>query len=100
MTVYCSIIRSILEYARPVWHPGLTKKMSKDIERVPKRCLKMIKSIKTPSMQLEAILSKEKFFLKCITISLVLDELTTIRYLSTMTKGEWLQAAMSHHSDY
>jgi len=25
--VYCSIIRSILEYACPVWHPGLTKKL-------------------------------------------------------------------------
>ena len=40
--VYCSIIRSILEYACPVWHPGLTKKLSKDIERVQKRCLKLL----------------------------------------------------------
>jgi len=34
LCVYCSIIRSVLEYACPVWHPGLTKKLSKDIERV------------------------------------------------------------------
>jgi len=27
-TVYCSIIRRFLEYASPVWHPGLTKKLS------------------------------------------------------------------------
>ena len=27
--VYCSVIRSILEYACPVWHPGLTKKIVK-----------------------------------------------------------------------
>jgi len=30
--VYTSIIRSVPEYACPVWHPGLTKKLSKDIE--------------------------------------------------------------------
>jgi len=40
--VYTSIIRSILEYACPVWHPGLTKKLSKDIECVQKRCLKLL----------------------------------------------------------
>jgi len=41
--VYCSIIRSILECASacPVC-PGLTKKLSKDIERVQKRCLKLL----------------------------------------------------------
>ena len=42
LCVYCSIIRSVLEYACPVWHPGLTKKLSKDIERVQKRCLKLM----------------------------------------------------------
>ena len=40
--VYNSIIRSVLEYAWPVWHPGLTKKLSKDIECVQKRCLKLL----------------------------------------------------------
>ena len=39
---YTSIIRSDLEYACPVWHPGLTKKLSKDIERVQIRCLKLL----------------------------------------------------------
>jgi len=28
-----------LEYACAVWHPGLSTKLSKDIERVQKRCL-------------------------------------------------------------
>jgi len=40
--IYCSIIRSVLEYACQVWHPGLTKKQSSEIERVQKRCLKLI----------------------------------------------------------
>ena len=42
VTVYCSIIRSILEYASPVWHPGLTKAESTNIENVQVRCLKII----------------------------------------------------------
>jgi len=40
--VYCSIICSILEYACPVWHPGLTKKLFKDVKWVQKRCLKLL----------------------------------------------------------
>jgi len=42
LCVYCTVIRSILEYACPVWHLGLTKKLSKDIERLQKRCLKLL----------------------------------------------------------
>jgi len=40
--VYKSIIRSVLEYACPVWHPGLSAKQSKDIEKIQKRCLRLI----------------------------------------------------------
>jgi len=40
--VYTSIIRSVLEYACPVWHPGLTKKLSKVIECIQKRFLKLL----------------------------------------------------------
>lgn len=40
--VYCSIIRSVLEYASPVWHAGLTKTQSDDIEGVQRRCLRII----------------------------------------------------------
>lgn len=40
--VYCTIIRSILEYACPVWHCGLAVGMSADIERVQKRVLRII----------------------------------------------------------
>ena len=36
LCVYCTIIRSILEYACPVWHPGLTKK----------NCLKILNEYK------------------------------------------------------
>ena len=39
--VYCSIIRSLLEYACEVWHPGLTKQQSKKIELIQKRALKI-----------------------------------------------------------
>ena len=42
ITAYCSVIRSVLEYACPVWHPGLTKAQSEDLERVQKRCFKII----------------------------------------------------------
>ena len=42
ITVYCSIIRTVLEYACPVWHPGLSQKQSDDLERVQKRCLRLI----------------------------------------------------------
>ena len=34
--VYIKDIRSILEMAVPVWHPGLTKKQTADIESVSK----------------------------------------------------------------
>ena len=34
--VYIKEIRSILEMAVPVWHPGLTKKQTADIESVSK----------------------------------------------------------------
>jgi hypothetical protein len=42
IAVYCSVISPILEYACPVWHPGLTKAQSEDLEQVQKRCLKII----------------------------------------------------------
>ena len=40
--IYCSIIRSVLEYSCQVWHPGLTSQQSKDIEMIQKRCLRII----------------------------------------------------------
>ena len=40
--IYCAIIRSVLEYACAVWHSGLTTAQSNDIERVQKRCLRII----------------------------------------------------------
>ena len=35
-------MRSVLEYASPVWHCGLTKLLTREIENVQKRCLKII----------------------------------------------------------
>jgi len=40
--VCISIFRSVLEYACPVWHPGLSKAQANGIERVQKRCLRII----------------------------------------------------------
>jgi len=40
--VYISIIRSVIEYAGPVWHPGLSTAQSNEIERVQKLCLRLI----------------------------------------------------------
>ena len=42
VSVYCSLIRSILEYACPVWHAGLTVAQSNDLESVQKRVLRII----------------------------------------------------------
>ena len=41
---YCKEIRSILEFGVAVWHSGITNKMSDDIERVQKICIKIILS--------------------------------------------------------
>ncbi len=42
IAVYCSLIRSILEYACPVWHPGLTVGQSNDLESVQRRALRIV----------------------------------------------------------
>lgn len=38
ITLYCSIVRTLLQYACLVWHSDLTKNCQKNIERVQKRC--------------------------------------------------------------
>ena len=42
ISVYCSLIRSVLEYCSPVWHCGLTQGQSSEIESVQKRVLKIV----------------------------------------------------------
>jgi hypothetical protein len=42
LDVYTKQIRSVLEYAAVVWHPGLTVNNSTSIERVQKACLAII----------------------------------------------------------
>ena len=40
--IYINFIRPNLEYCSQLWHPGLTKQLDKDIERVQKRACKII----------------------------------------------------------
>ena len=42
VTLYSWYVRTALEYAAPVWHPGLTEQQHEQIERVQKRCLRII----------------------------------------------------------
>ena len=42
VAVYCSVIRSVLEYTCPVWHCGLTDGQSHELENVQRRCLRII----------------------------------------------------------
>ena len=56
LTVYTSIIRSILEYASPVWHCGLTQTQSAEIEKIQRRCLKII----FPSLSYKEAISLSK----------------------------------------
>ena len=39
VAVYCSIIRSVLEYASEIWHPGLTQEHTHAIEHIQKRAM-------------------------------------------------------------
>ena len=39
---FTTVIRSLLEYACPVWHNSLTKEQSDRIESIQKRALKII----------------------------------------------------------
>ena len=58
--VYCSIIRSVLEYASPAW-AGLTQYLSDQIESIQKRALKII----FPSLCYEDALKKSGLILLC-----------------------------------
>ena len=40
--IYCACIRSMLEYASPVFHNSLPQYLSSDIERIQRRCLRRI----------------------------------------------------------
>jgi len=42
VTVYTCFIRPVLEYAAPVWHPGLTNTQHKKIERIQRRATRII----------------------------------------------------------
>ena len=41
-TLYSWFIRTSLEYAGPVWHPGLTQAHHDQLERIQKRCFRII----------------------------------------------------------
>jgi hypothetical protein len=42
LTIYCTFIRPVLEYAFQVWHTSLTSTLSDQIEHVQKRAIKII----------------------------------------------------------
>ena len=42
LTMYTRKIRPVIEYACPVWHPGLSNYLSEDLERIQMRALKII----------------------------------------------------------
>ena len=50
--VYTKEVRSILELAVPVWHSGLTKQQSQDIERIQKAAMQIILQDKYSNYQL------------------------------------------------
>ena len=41
-TLYSWHIRTVLEYAAPVWHPGLTQAQHNSLEKLQKRCFRII----------------------------------------------------------
>ena len=42
LQVYYSIIRSVLEYACEIWHPGLNKKQTEQLEYIQKRVIRIV----------------------------------------------------------
>lgn len=69
LTIYCSVIRSVLEHACPVWHPGLTNKQSYKLESIQKRILRMVfptleYSTALTQAQLERLDSRREKFTK------------------------------------
>ncbi len=42
IAVYCSLTGTVVEYASPVWHSGLTQNQSDLIEGVQKRCIRVV----------------------------------------------------------
>ncbi|KAI8516849.1 hypothetical protein Bbelb_054300 [Branchiostoma belcheri] len=42
LTIYTCFVRPVLEYAAPLWHPGLTKAQRRKIENIQRRATKII----------------------------------------------------------
>ena len=42
VTLYTWYVRTTLEYAAPVWHPGLTEQQHEQLERVQRRCVRIM----------------------------------------------------------
>ena len=42
VTIYVGFVRPLIEYAVPIWHPGLTKKQHQALERIQKRACRII----------------------------------------------------------
>ena len=50
-TLYCWFIRTSLEYAVPVWHSSITRKQSERLERVQRRCMRIIYGLDYPGYE-------------------------------------------------
>ena len=42
LSIYCSLVRPVVEYACQVWHGGLSKEQSNSVENIQERALKII----------------------------------------------------------
>ena len=42
LTIYCSLVRPVVEYACQVWHGGFTKEQNDSVENIQKRALQNI----------------------------------------------------------
>ncbi len=51
---YCSVIRSVVEYACPAWSTGITKGQSESLEQIQKRAMYII----APHLQYKEVITK------------------------------------------
>ena len=74
ITIYCSKVRPIVEYAAPVWHSGLTREQSESLEDIQVRACRIalpgidyesaLKDLEIPSLELRRQTICKSFFLK------------------------------------
>ena len=84
LTLYQWYIRTGLEYAAPVWHPGLTVQQKMKLERIQKRCYRIMLG--------DAYISYENALNTLHTTSLFdRRELVTLRFGKTLLRSPALR---------